>query len=110
LLSSALKKEKKKKKTLFLLEGQNLCQEISRAPFSGEGDGFASENSEGWEFRHSSGIQITGRIVFSVWRILRADLPVNIYTFENFVFHILHIRSGSFCRFDFSFLLSSSLL
>lgn len=71
----------------------NLSQEISRIQTPGGKDGFAtSENNEGWEYRHSSGILVTGRNVLNVWRILKSDVALNVYSFQNFVFHILHQR------------------
>ena len=74
--------------------GLNLCQEISRIQVlsSRRKDGFADEHHEGWEYRHSSGIHITGRNVLNVWRILKSDIALTSYSYENFVFHVLHER------------------
>ena len=35
---------------------------------------------------------IAGRVVLNLWRVLRSDLALNIYTFENCSFHILNER------------------
>jgi len=40
----------------------------------------------------ASGLHVTGRIVLNLWRILRSDMALNIYTFENVVFKVLHQR------------------
>ncbi|ELU09367.1 hypothetical protein CAPTEDRAFT_153186 [Capitella teleta] len=39
-----------------------------------------------------SDIKISGRIVINLWRVLRHELTLNVYTFENVVFHALHKR------------------
>jgi len=70
----------------------NLCQDLSRIQTPGGKEGFLNEDHEGWEFRHSSGIHITGRVVLNVWRILKSDITLTTYTYENFVYHILHQR------------------
>ncbi len=41
---------------------------------------------------HSSGIHITGRILLNMWRILRGEIKLNIYTFESCVAALLHLR------------------
>lgn len=33
-----------------------------------------------------------GRIVLNLWKVLRHELTLNIYTFENVYFHVLHRR------------------
>lgn len=37
-------------------------------------------------------MKITGRILLDVWRLLRPELALTSYTFENVMFHILHRR------------------
>lgn len=37
-------------------------------------------------------MKITGRILLDVWRLLRPEIPLTSYTFENVMFHILHRR------------------
>ncbi|XP_074603452.1 DNA polymerase zeta catalytic subunit isoform X3 [Brevipalpus obovatus] len=39
-----------------------------------------------------TGIQIPGRIVLNLWRIIRKEIKLNIYTYENVHFHVLHQR------------------
>lgn len=53
---------------------------------------FKSEN-EDRDFNDSgAAVKITGRILLDVWRLLRPELPLTSYTFENVMFHILHRR------------------
>ncbi|THV04942.1 hypothetical protein K435DRAFT_961659 [Dendrothele bispora CBS 962.96] len=59
---------------------------ISRAP-SGRGN-----RAQQWESRHTSTFQVTGRHVFNLWRVMRSEQTLNIYTFENVAFHILGKR------------------
>lgn len=42
---------------------------------------------------HASGIHCTGRIVLNIWRILRSELKLNIYTFESCVAAVLQLRT-----------------
>lgn len=35
---------------------------------------------------------IIGRILLDLWRILRSEITLNIYTFENAIYHVLHER------------------
>jgi DNA polymerase elongation subunit (family B) len=41
---------------------------------------------------HCGGIYIVGRVMFNVWWIMRAELTLRIYTFNNIVYHVLHRR------------------
>ena len=42
--------------------------------------------------RAMSGLTVSGRIVLNLWRIVRSDMALNIYSFENTVFHVLRQR------------------
>ena len=61
-----------------------------------EDDVSIDEEGEGWNdtyaLNHSSAIKVSGRIVLNVWRIMRHELALNNYSFENLSFHILHKR------------------
>ena len=46
--------------------------------------------------RKSSGIVVAGRILLNMWRIMRSELKLNTYTFENVVFHTLGVRVPHF--------------
>jgi DNA polymerase zeta len=35
---------------------------------------------------------IVGRVLLDLWRILRSEITLNIYTFENAIYHVLHER------------------
>lgn len=39
-----------------------------------------------------AGIHLIGRVVLNVWRIMRKEVTLRIYSYENVVFHILHRR------------------
>jgi DNA polymerase elongation subunit (family B) len=39
---------------------------------------------------------IAGRVVLNLWRILRSEISLNIYTFENCCFHILNERTPKY--------------
>ncbi|XP_007938984.1 DNA polymerase zeta catalytic subunit [Orycteropus afer afer] len=69
----------------------NLCQMISRVPddkienrFSAERDDYGSDTM--------SEINIVGRITLNLWRIMRNEVALTNYTFENVSFHVLHQR------------------
>ncbi|RKP36804.1 hypothetical protein BJ085DRAFT_43731 [Dimargaris cristalligena] len=54
--------------------------------------------AEAYRRRKSSSIQISGRHVLNVWRIMKSRCALNIFSFENVVYHFLHRRVP---RFDY---------
>ncbi|XP_044259688.1 DNA polymerase zeta catalytic subunit [Tribolium madens] len=42
--------------------------------------------------RNEDNLRITGRILLDVWRLLRHEIALQSYTFENIVYHVLHQR------------------
>lgn len=44
----------------------------------------------------SKDIQLVGRIILDVWRLLRHEVALQSYTFENIMYHILHMRVPKF--------------
>ncbi|OQV19264.1 DNA polymerase zeta catalytic subunit [Hypsibius exemplaris] len=50
-----------------------------------------------WEARKMSEIHIVGRIVLNLWRLMRKEVTLTIYSFENVVFHVLNLR---LCRYS----------
>jgi DNA polymerase zeta len=72
---------------IIICLGLRVTQLLSRAP---HGSGHAG--SDNWSTRHTANFQVTGRHVLNVWRVMRAEQALGMYSFENFVFHILHQR------------------
>ena len=50
----------------------------------------------GYMMEKNSDVSVPGRIVLNLWRILRPEIAVQSYTFENMAFHILHRRVPNF--------------
>ena len=48
--------------------------------------------NEQWERRTNTTFKVNGRYVLNVWRLMRASLTLNVYTFENVVFKLLNER------------------
>ncbi|XP_050394966.2 DNA polymerase zeta catalytic subunit [Patella vulgata] len=69
----------------------NICPKLSRLPDCKEGNRFSAEKDK-WGADHNSEIHIAGRIVLNLWRILRHEVTLNIYDFENVAHHVLHQR------------------
>ncbi|KAM6185186.1 DNA polymerase zeta catalytic subunit [Rhynchocyon petersi] len=69
----------------------DLCQMISRVPNDKIENRFASERDE-YGSDTMSEINIVGRITLNLWRIMRNEVSLTNYTFENVSFHILHQR------------------
>ncbi|XP_069743731.1 DNA polymerase zeta catalytic subunit isoform X2 [Narcine bancroftii] len=69
----------------------NLCQMVSRVPDENKENRFAAERDE-YGATAMSEINIVGRIVLNVWRMMRSEVSLNNYTFENVAFHILRQR------------------
>ncbi|XP_023368247.1 DNA polymerase zeta catalytic subunit [Otolemur garnettii] len=69
----------------------NLCQMISRVPDDKIENRFAAERDE-YGSDTMSEINIVGRITLNLWRIMRNEVALTNYTFENVSFHVLHQR------------------
>ncbi|XP_055288837.1 DNA polymerase zeta catalytic subunit isoform X2 [Moschus berezovskii] len=69
----------------------DLCQMISRVPDDKIENRFAAERDE-YGSDTMSEINIVGRITLNLWRIMRNEVALNNYTFENVSFHVLHQR------------------
>eukprot|EP00057_Strongylocentrotus_purpuratus_P029170 XP_011683644.1 PREDICTED: DNA polymerase zeta catalytic subunit [Strongylocentrotus purpuratus] len=68
-----------------------LCQLISRLPDDKRESHFAAEK-DAYGADHMSEITVAGRVVLNLWRIIRHEVTLNIYTFENVAYHVLHQR------------------
>uniref|UniRef100_A0A8D1LRW5 DNA polymerase zeta catalytic subunit n=1 Tax=Sus scrofa TaxID=9823 RepID=A0A8D1LRW5_PIG len=69
----------------------DLCQMISRVPDDKIENRFAAERDD-YGSDTMSEINIVGRITLNLWRIMRNEVALNNYTFENVSFHVLHQR------------------
>lgn len=62
---------------------------LARSREKGSVEDGIEDDPTGYNARHTSGINLTGRIVLNLWRIIRSELALTIYSFENVVFHVL---------------------
>lgn len=69
----------------------DLCQMISRVPDDKIENRFAAERDD-YGSDTMSEINIVGRITLNLWRIMRNEVALTNYTFENVSFHVLHQR------------------
>ncbi|XP_015714084.1 DNA polymerase zeta catalytic subunit isoform X1 [Coturnix japonica] len=69
----------------------DLCQMISRVPDDNKENRFAAELDE-YGSDTMSEINIVGRIILNIWRMMRNEVNLMNYTFENVGFHVLHQR------------------
>jgi DNA polymerase zeta len=60
---------------------------ISRAPAR-----TAHNENDQWGLRQTSTLKVVGRHMLNVWRIMRSEQNLRVYTFENVVDHLLHER------------------
>lgn len=67
-----------------------LIKDLSRVieQSTGRNEGKA----DAWHYTKSSTIKITGRHVLPIWRVIKGDVALLQYSFENIVFHVLHMR------------------
>ncbi|XP_065226128.1 DNA polymerase zeta catalytic subunit [Planococcus citri] len=70
--------------------GRNLSQELSRVRETRQNE--PTERPPYEEDEYSNEIKLTGRIVLNVWRLMRHEVNLQSYTFENIIFHVLHQR------------------
>ncbi|XP_071818490.1 uncharacterized protein [Apostichopus japonicus] len=78
-----------------------LCAKISRLPDNERESHFSSEK-DAYGANHTSEVNIAGRIVLNIWRLLRHEIALNVYTFENVAYHVLHQRVPLFSLQDLS--------
>ncbi|XP_067883474.1 DNA polymerase zeta catalytic subunit isoform X2 [Heterodontus francisci] len=69
----------------------DLCRMISRIPDDRKENRYAPERDE-YGVTAMSEINIVGRIILNVWRMMRNEVALNNYSFENVAFHVLHQR------------------
>eukprot|EP00124_Ichthyophonus_hoferi_P001392 Ihof_evm5s71 gene=Ihof_evmTU5s71 len=68
----------------------DLCGMLARTPLTG--DNKFSRDDDPYGYKKGSGLHISGRISLSAWRLMRGELSLTSYTYENLVYHILHQR------------------
>ncbi|KAM3602464.1 uncharacterized protein V6R79_004647 [Siganus canaliculatus] len=71
--------------------GVNLCQQLSRVPGDSKENRFAAERDD-YGADTMTEINIIGRITLNLWRVMKTEVTLNNYTFENVAFHVLHQR------------------
>ncbi|XP_038059014.1 DNA polymerase zeta catalytic subunit-like [Patiria miniata] len=69
----------------------DLCTQISRLPDFKKESSFSAER-DAYGADHQSEINIAGRITLNLWRLMRHEVALTNYTFENVAFHVLHQR------------------
>ncbi|KAF7306933.1 DNA polymerase [Mycena indigotica] len=55
-----------------------------------------SGNNDQWSSRQNSSFKVSGRHVLNLWRVMRSEITLNAYTFENVAFHCLGRRIPHF--------------
>jgi DNA polymerase elongation subunit (family B) len=73
--------------------GVPLASLISRVPAESEDKRNAHD---AWGDNHDSGIWVSGRMIFNVWRLMRSELKLNIYTLQSVAFNVLGVRVSEF--------------
>ncbi|MBW0474801.1 hypothetical protein O181_014516 [Austropuccinia psidii MF-1] len=68
----------------------DMVYELSRVKTESYGR-FAGKDDK-WGSNYGSSIKVTGRHVLSIWRIIRSEIALTQYTFENVVYHVLRTR------------------
>nr|XP_015209617.1 PREDICTED: LOW QUALITY PROTEIN: DNA polymerase zeta catalytic subunit [Lepisosteus oculatus] len=71
--------------------GVDLCQQLSRVPGDAKENRFSAESDE-YGADTMTEINIIGRITLNVWRMMKTEVTLNNYSFENVAFHVLHQR------------------
>ncbi|XP_039603874.1 DNA polymerase zeta catalytic subunit [Polypterus senegalus] len=69
----------------------DLCQQLSRVPGDSKENRFSTDLDE-YGSDTMSEIHIIGRIVLNIWRMMKSEVTLNNYSFENVAFHVLHQR------------------
>ncbi|ETS63148.1 hypothetical protein PaG_02928 [Moesziomyces aphidis] len=58
--------------------------------------GRAGGKSDNYAYTQSSALRITGRHTLNLWRLMKGELTLNLYTLENVCYHLLHRRVPKF--------------
>ncbi|KAM9355265.1 DNA polymerase zeta catalytic subunit [Pholidichthys leucotaenia] len=74
-----------------LAVGVDLCQQLSRVPGDSRENRFSAERDE-YGADAMTEINIIGRITINLWRVMKTEVTLNNYSFENVAFHVLHQR------------------
>ncbi|XP_064489421.1 DNA polymerase zeta catalytic subunit-like isoform X2 [Ornithodoros turicata] len=72
--------------------GMDLHQGLSRTPTEPKQTSVSSSSQEEQVDTHVEDVTVAGRVVLNIWRVMRKELTLNIYTFENVYFHVMHQR------------------
>lgn len=64
---------------------RNLCHELSRSDFKSNG-----KVGDRWGYTHTSNVEVPGRHMLNVWRVLRSELSLTSYSLEHVAYHLLH--------------------
>ncbi|KAI5952782.1 REV3 [Candida jiufengensis] len=63
----------------------NIMSDLSRGTHRSNG-----KFGDRWGYTHTANIEISGRHIINVWRIVKSDLALTSYTLENVCYHLLH--------------------
>ena len=83
----------------------NFCAHLSRRVYRQKSAAQEEEESashplnrenDTWGYKKTSVLDIEGRIVLNVWRLMRSELNLTSYAFHNVEYHVLHERSPCF--------------
>jgi DNA polymerase zeta len=67
--------------------GYHLLDELSRVMITSE-----SIKRNQWGYQKTSVYRVTGRHMLNVWRLMKSELTLTSYTFENIAYNLLHNR------------------
>ncbi|XP_076024079.1 DNA polymerase zeta catalytic subunit isoform X1 [Genypterus blacodes] len=69
----------------------DLCQQLSRVPGDSRANRFSADRDE-YGADTMTEINVIGRIILNLWRVMKTEVTLNNYSFENVAFHVLHQR------------------
>ncbi|EPQ27522.1 uncharacterized protein PFL1_05060 [Pseudozyma flocculosa PF-1] len=72
----------------------DLVPELGRVLY--QNTGRAGGKSDNYAWTQSSALRITGRHVLNLWRLMKGELALNVYSRENVCYHLLHRRIPKF--------------
>ncbi|TRM66323.1 hypothetical protein BD626DRAFT_613855 [Schizophyllum amplum] len=69
--------------------GLDIPDLIARAPARRAGN---AQGIDRWGLRKGTTLKVPGRHVMNIWRVMRTELTLSVYSFENVAFHVLRQR------------------
>ncbi|KAF7310921.1 DNA polymerase [Mycena chlorophos] len=78
------------------LTERSRCLDLDIVPLLSRTNSSPNSRDDRWSAQQNSSFKVVGRHVLNLWRVMRSEVTLSIYTFENVAFHTLGRRLPHF--------------